>query len=70
LLYISRVFSTIPGTSVPERSGAVKEKEKEEKKRYEEPKILATYRKEELEELIKPHGSVVSYGGGGCGCGS
>jgi hypothetical protein len=32
---------------------------------YEEPKVLATYDKEELEEAIKPHGP-----GGGCGCGS
>lgn len=45
----------------------------EEKKPYVEPKVLATYKKEELEETIKPHGVVgyVDNGGGvgGCGCG-
>jgi len=28
---------------------------------YVEPKIIATYTKEELEETIKPHGSVNNY---------
>ena len=36
---------------------------------YEEPKVLATYEKEELEEIIKPHGQFESGGGCGCGCG-
>jgi len=38
----------------------------QEKKPYEEPKVIATYEKEELEEIIKPHGQTT---GGGCGCG-
>lgn len=41
-----------------------------DKEIYTEPKVLATYSKEELEETIKPHGPVDSYiGGPGCGCG-
>lgn len=47
--------------------------ETREKQTYEPPKVLATYKKEELEETIKPHGPVPSYGGcsgdPGCGCG-
>ncbi|MBI5115792.1 hypothetical protein HZA56_04920 [Candidatus Poribacteria bacterium] len=46
--------------------------ERDFKKLYVKPMVLATYSKEELEETIKPHGSVDSYtdgGGGGCGCG-
>jgi hypothetical protein len=39
----------------------------EQKLPYEEPKVLATYDKEELEEAIKPHGSAPSYNGCGCG---
>ena len=36
--------------------------EKREKKEiYVEPKIIATYTKEELEETIKPHGSNNGY---------
>jgi hypothetical protein len=46
-------------------------KMKDEKKQpYEEPKILASYQKEELEEIIRPHGDIPENGGGGgCGCG-
>jgi len=33
----------------------------EKKEIYLEPKIIATYSKEELEETIKPHGSVAAY---------
>ena len=45
-----------------------------EKLPYVEPKVLATYEKEELQEAIKPHGPTPDYGngcagGGGCGCG-
>ena len=40
----------------------------QEKQPYVEPKVIATYEKEELEEIIKPHGDFES-GGGGCGCG-
>jgi hypothetical protein len=36
-----------------------------EKLPYEEPKILATYQREDLEEAIMPHGESA----GGCGCG-
>jgi hypothetical protein len=32
-----------------------------EKQTYVEPRIVATYTKEELEETIKPHGSFVGY---------
>jgi hypothetical protein len=32
----------------------------EKKEIYLEPKIIATYTKEELEETIKPHGSFVN----------
>ena len=39
----------------------------EEKQPYVEPEVLATYEKEELEEAIKPHGSVNDYGGVGGG---
>jgi len=56
---------------------------KEEPKRgerqlYVEPKVLATYSKEELEETIRPHGPTADYTTGepgclgstcGCGCG-
>jgi hypothetical protein len=42
-------------------------KDRETRKRYVEPRILATYRKEELQELIKPHGAIS--GASGCGCG-
>lgn len=41
------------------------EKKKPKKQLYRKPKVIATYRKEELEEMIKPHGQT----GGGCGCG-
>jgi hypothetical protein len=33
--------------------------ESEKKEIYVEPKIMATYSKEDLEETIKPHGSTV-----------
>jgi hypothetical protein len=45
------------------------------KKPYVKPMVLATYSKEELEEVIKPHGPTDSYtsdgcaAGCGCGCG-
>lgn len=42
---------------------------KYEKLSYEQPKILASYQKEELEAVISPHGSPESNGGGGCGGG-
>jgi len=34
---------------------------REKKEIYVEPKIIASYTKEELEETIKPHGQVNSY---------
>jgi hypothetical protein len=41
---------------------------------YVKPTILATYSREELEDSIRPHGSIDSYTDnnptGGCGCGS
>lgn len=40
-----------------------------EKEIYTEPKVLATYSKEELEQSIKPHGPVDSYRDPGCACG-
>ncbi len=50
--------------------------EGEARRPYVKPIVLATYSKEELEETIRPHGTVDSYtndggcsGGGGCGCG-
>lgn len=45
-----------------------KKDDRDEKKIYEPPKVLATYEKEDLEEAIKPYGQIQS-GGGGCGCG-
>lgn len=39
----------------------------EAKKEYEAPEILASYEKEELEELVQPEAQT---GGSGCGCGS
>jgi len=60
----------------------MKDLEQREKKHYTKPMVLATYSKEDLEESIRPHGSVDSYtictGGlcgtpdgddSGCGCG-
>ena len=44
-------------------------KEKSLKEDYSEPKVLASYKKGELEEIIKPHGTP-DQGGGGCGGGS
>ena len=43
------------------------EKQGKEKQVYEEPRVITTYKKEDLEEIIKPHGEYDS--GGGCGCG-
>ncbi len=37
------------------------EKREFKKETYVEPKIIATYTKEKLEETIKPHGSVPGY---------
>lgn len=45
----------------------MEKKEKTTKENYSEPKVLASYKKEELEEIIKPHG-VPDQGPGGCGC--
>jgi len=47
------------------------EKREQLKEDYVEPKVLATYRKEELEEIIRPHGNggIGTPNGGGCGCG-
>jgi len=45
----------------------MEKKEKTLKETYSEPKVLASYKKEELEEIIKPHGETPA--GGGCGCG-
>jgi hypothetical protein len=53
---------------------------KEKKQVYEEPKVLATYKKEDLEEAVRPHGQVPGEcegglcgdddgSGTGCGCG-
>ena len=50
------------------REGKEDKKEKSIKETYSEPKVLASYKKEELEEIIKPHG-VPDTSGGGCGCG-
>lgn len=36
--------------------------EDDKKEIYVEPKIVATYTKEELEETIRPHGSLISPG--------
>lgn len=49
----------------------MKEKKNSPKENYSEPKVLASYKKEELEEIIKPHGQGKpdQSGGGGCGCG-
>jgi len=44
--------------------------ENEKKDAYTEPKVLASYRREDLEEIIRPHGMPPEQpGGGGCGCG-
>ena len=48
-----------------------------EKQVYEKPRVIVTYKKEELEAIIKPHGQGECTGGlcgngtsgGGCGCG-
>ena len=44
--------------------------ERSDKQLYVEPKVLATYSKEELEEAIRPHGPSDSYTDNGCGGGS
>ena len=46
----------------------MKKDEKNAKETFVEPKVLASYKKEELEEIIKPHGMPPGQGGG-CGCG-
>ena len=46
----------------------MEKKEKTTKENYSEPKVLASYKKEELEEIMKPHGTPTT--GGGCGGGS
>ena len=35
--------------------------ERQEKEEWEEPKIIATYKKEELEEVVRPHLAVPPY---------
>lgn len=50
--------------NTPERKN-----EKRKLQTYSEPKILATYGKEELEAIGTPHGDGFESGGGGCGCG-
>ena len=35
--------------------------ERQEKEEWEEPKIIATYEKEELEEVVRPHLTVPPY---------
>lgn len=58
----------------------MEKKEDALKETYSEPKVLASYTKEQLEEIIKPHGgegeciggacgTPDTSGGGGCGCG-
>jgi hypothetical protein len=41
----------------------------QEKSAYEEPRVLATYEKEELEDVIGIDPEVEGQSGGGCGCG-
>jgi hypothetical protein len=44
--------------------------QKEMQKRiYVEPKVLVTYDKEELKDIMMPHGSSPNPSGCGCGCG-
>jgi len=38
-----------------------------EKEHYEEPRVLVSYTKDQLEEFIKPH--ITPCGGCGCSCG-
>jgi len=45
-----------------------KDPKPEKKQKYEAPKLLASYDKEELESLIRPEGFFLQ-SGGGCGCG-
>ena len=35
--------------------------ERQEKEEWEEPKIIATYEKEELEEVVRPHLTALTY---------
>ena len=37
---------------------------------YVKPEVLASYQKSELDEIIRPHGTLDTTGGGGCGPGS
>jgi len=46
------------------------EKKSDEKKPYAEPKVLATYGREDLKGIMMPHGSVPNPSGCGCGGGS
>ncbi len=62
----------VDGKPINTKGGNVMEKlikELKAKEKYEVPKVLASYSKEELEEAIQPHGD---YGTPGCsgGCGS
>ncbi len=41
----------------------------EKKQSYHKPKVLASYKKKDLEEIILPHGGTPNQSGGGGGCG-
>lgn len=43
------------------------QQEEGKKELYEEPKVLVSYTKDEMEEMIKPH--ITPVGGCGCSCG-
>jgi hypothetical protein len=48
----------------------MKNEEYNRKEDYVEPKVLASYKRDELEEIIRPHGMPGTPNqGGGCGCG-
>lgn len=63
----------IDGKPINNKGGDIMEKrikESKTKEKYNAPKVLASYSKEELEEAIQPHGDYGSPGcSGGCGCG-
>jgi hypothetical protein len=48
----------------------MKKEEYNRKEDYVEPKVLASYTRDEIKEIIRPHGQPPDQsGGGGCGCG-
>lgn len=47
----------------------IDEKKSDKKKPYTEPKVLATYDRDELKHVIMPHGPAIGTSGCGCGCG-